>query len=114
MFVSAAFLWSDVPSSAVKVGHTETVHMNKKSKKRKDKGPSKPRILSLGWGTYFVVGAALVVIIWFVANPFMNPEAHVLGRFVIVLGAAAVLSGVVTYLLNSILGAWSRHRRRRS
>ena len=97
-----------------RVGHSHTLQMKKKAKKRKHKADNKPRTLSAGWGTYFVVGAALVVIIWFVLNPFLNPEAPVLGRFVFVLVTAAVVSGIVTYSLNSVLAAWSKRRRRRS
>lgn len=88
--------------------------MKKKAKKRKHKVDNRPRRLSAGWGTYFVVGGALVVIIWFVVNPFLNPDAPVLGRFVFVLVTAAVVSGILTYSLNSVLTAWSKRRRRRS
>ena len=88
--------------------------MKKQPKKRKRKDDNKPRTLSAGWGNYFAVAAALVVIIWFVLNPFLNPEAPLLGRFVFVLVMAAVVSGIVTYSLNSVLAAWSKRRRRRS
>jgi hypothetical protein len=87
--------------------------MKKKGKKRKKDARNQPRTLSAGWGTFFVVGAIFCVIIWFVLNPFLSSEAHVLARLAIVLGAATVLSAVTTYVVNSVLTAWSRRRRRR-
>jgi len=88
--------------------------MKKKAKKRKQKAADGPRALSAGWGTYLVLGAALVVILWLALNPFLNQEAPVLGRFGFILVTAAVVSAVLTYSLNSALAAWSKRRRRRS
>jgi|GEM_PF-2990074 len=88
--------------------------MKKKGKKRKKQVPNRPRTLRAGWGTFFVLGAVLCVIIWFVLNPFLSSEAHVLARFAIVLGAATVLSAVATYILNSVLTTWSKRKRRRT
>ena len=87
--------------------------MKKKGKKRKER-PNQPRALGAGWGTFFLIGILLCVVIWFVLNPFLSAEAHVLARFAIVLGTAAVLSAVVTYALNSALTGWSKWRRRQS
>ncbi len=89
-------------------------NMKKKGKKREKQAPNRPRALRAGWGTFFVLDAVLCVIIWFVLNPFLSAEAHVLARFAIVLGAATVLSAVTTYILNSVLTAWSERKRRRS
>jgi len=88
--------------------------MKKKAKRNKKETGSRPRTLSAGWGTFFVVAVVFCVIIWFVLNPFLNPESHVLSRLAIVLVSAAVASAVATYMLNSLLTAWSKRRRRRS
>jgi len=88
--------------------------MKKKGRKRRKQPQKRPRAMHAGWGTFFVLGFALCVVIWFVLNPFLSSEAHVLARFAIVLGAATVLSAVATYILNSILTTWSERKRRRS
>jgi protein-S-isoprenylcysteine O-methyltransferase Ste14 len=90
-------------------------HMKKSKRKKKKKGTgSKPRTLSAGWGTFFVLVALFGVVAWVVPKPFLSEDASVLVRFTMVLVIAAVCASLATYLLNSTLAAWSKWRRKRS
>ncbi len=84
-----------------------------KKAKRKKTVRGRSRTPAAGWGTFFVLGAAFGVAVWFVLNPFMSDEANVVVRLMIVLVIAVLCSAFATYLLNSTLAAWSKWRRRR-
>ncbi len=88
----------------------------KKSKRKKNKKGTgtKPRTLSAGWGTFFVLAALFGVVAWVVPKPFLSQDASVLVRLMMVLVTAVICSSLATYLLNSTLAAWSKWRRKRS
>jgi magnesium-transporting ATPase (P-type) len=86
---------------------------SKRKKKKQDTG-TKPRTLSAGWGTFFVLAVLFAVVAWVVPKPFLSENASVLVRVMMVLVTAVVCSSLATYLLNSTLAAWSKWRRNRS
>jgi len=85
-----------------------------KRKKQVKSAGSKPRTLTAGWGTFFVLGAIFGVVAWLVPKPFLSQDASILARFTMVLVIAVVSSAFATYALNSTLAAWSKRRRKRS
>jgi hypothetical protein len=67
-----------------------------------------------GWGTFVALIAAFSVVLWFAVIPFLNREALLATKLLIVFVSAIVCSAFATYALNSVLAVVSRRRRRRS
>lgn len=85
-----------------------------KSKKQKGNPRTQPRHVTAGWGAFFVLAAAFGVAAWFALRRLMSEDADFMAKFGLVLVFAVLCSALATYLLNSILAAWARRRRRRS
>lgn len=74
----------------------------------------KSQTLTAGWGVFFVLVPVFGVVVWLTITPFFEQDALIFARLGLVLVVAVIFSGLATYILNSLLAAWSKWQRKRS